>query len=102
MRSDNLVSLRAKRSNQSFWDSLPVDCHEASASRNDKMFRFAQHDNEYFLHVLFCVIASVSEAINRVGILFGIPCLLVATLALLARNDPPPNPLRKGGGRIPQ
>ena len=33
--------------------------------------------------MFFCVIASVSEAINRVGIL----CLLFATLALLARND---------------
>ena len=28
-----------------------------------------------------CVIVSVSEAIERVGILFGILCLLVATLA---------------------
>ena len=51
------------------------------------MFRFAQHDE------IPCVIASVSEAINRVGIL----CLLITTLAPLARNDPPPSPLRKGG-----
>ena len=28
----------------------------------------------------------------------GIPRRLIATLAPLARNDPPPAPLRKGGG----
>ena len=44
-----------------------------------------------------CVIVSVSEAIERVGILFGIPCLLVATLVTLARNDPPPTPSAREG-----
>ena len=35
-RASDVASLRAGRNNQECWDSLPVGCHEASASRNDR------------------------------------------------------------------
>ena len=52
------------------------------------MFRRAQYGNEHFLCAVSCR-CERSEAIERHGIFHDsrIPCLLIATLVILARND---------------
>ena len=65
----------------------------ALLARNDKMFRFAQHDKENFACAIFVIASKAKQSTVH-------ECLtrLVATLVTLARNDPPPYSLRKGGG----
>ena len=57
------------------------------------MFRFAQHDK-----IPIVIASKAKQSTVYKARIMRIPCLLVAMLALLARNDPPPAPLRKGGG----
>ena len=62
-----------------------------------RCFANAQHDK-----IPIVIASKAKQSTVCKARIMRILCLLIATLALLARNDPPPCPLRKGGGRIPQ